>query len=323
MSAPILAVDGLSVAYATPRGPLQALSEISFAVAPGEIVGIIGESGCGKSTLAAALMGMLPPSARIGGGAIRFAGQDLAALPRETLRALRGGGLALVSQHPMAAFNPVLTIGRQLVDFQHRDRGASAAEKRRRIVEMFGRVGITDPARRLDAYPHEFSGGMLQRMAIAAALLTRPRLIVADEPTTALDVTLEAQIIALLRRIRDAEGCAILFVSHHLGAVAQLCDRVLVMYAGAIVEAAPVAELFRHPAHPYTRRLLACDPAHAAEGAAPLPTIAGRLPDLTAPPPGCRFAPRCVCATGRCSCERPALAEVAPAHLSACPVVPP
>jgi oligopeptide/dipeptide ABC transporter ATP-binding protein len=308
MTAPLLEIDGLSVAY----GPVQALSEIGFTLREGEIVGIIGESGCGKSTLAGAIMGMLPRPARITGGAIRFAGQ-------EPGPALRGAGLALISQNPMAAFNPVLTIGRQLVDFQHRER-ASTTEKRRRIVEAFTEVGITDPARRLDAYPHEFSGGMLQRMAIAAALLSRPRLIIADEPTTALDVTLEAQILALLRRMRDQQGCSILFVSHHLGAVAQLCDRVLVMYAGTLVEQAPVIELFRRPAHPYTQRLLACDPAQASEGR--LPTIAGQVPNLASPPEGCRFAPRCLCATGRCVRERPLPVAVGPGHAAACHLVP-
>jgi peptide/nickel transport system ATP-binding protein len=307
MSAPLLQIDRLSVAY----GPVQALSEIGFTLREGEIVGIIGESGCGKSTLAGAVMGMLPRPARITCGSIRFAGQ--APGPE-----LRGGGLALVSQNPMAAFNPVLTIGRQLVDFQHRD-PSSSAEKRRRIVEAFTQVGITDPARRLDAYPYEFSGGMLQRMAIAAALLTQPRLIVADEPTTALDVTLEAQIIALLRRMRDAQGCSILFVSHHLGAVAQLCDRVLVMYAGTLVEQAPVIELFRRPAHPYTQRLLACDPARGSDGL--LPTIAGQVPNLAAPPEGCRFAPRCLCAEGRCARERPQPVAVGPGHQAACHLV--
>jgi peptide/nickel transport system ATP-binding protein len=308
MTAPLLEIDGLSVAY----GPVQALSEIGFSLGAGEIVGIIGESGCGKSTLAGAIMGLLPRPARITSGAIRFGGQ-------EPGPALRGAGLALISQNPMAAFNPVLTIGRQLVDFQHRD-SASTTEKRRRIVEAFTEVGITDPARRLDAYPHEFSGGMLQRMAIAAALLSRPRLIIADEPTTALDVTLEAQIIALLRRMRDQQGCSILFVSHHLGAVAQLCDRVLVMYAGTLVEQAPVIELFRRPAHPYTQRLLACDPAQASAGR--LPTIAGQVPNLASPLEGCRFAPRCLCATGRCVRERPLLVEVGQGHAAACHLVP-
>ena len=311
MSAPLLQIDGLSVAY----GPVQALSQIGFTLGEGEIVGIIGESGCGKSTLAGAIMGMLQRPARITGGSIRFAGQELTP---EAVARLRGGGLALVSQNPMAAFNPVLTIGRQLVDFQHRER-LGTAEKRHRIVEAFTEVGITDPARRLDAYAHEFSGGMLQRMAIAAALLTRPRLIIADEPTTALDVTLEAQIIALLRRMRDTQGCSILFVSHHLGAVAQLCDRVLVMYAGTLVEQAPVIELFRRPAHPYTQRLLECDPARASDGL--LPTIAGQVPNLANPPEGCRFAPRCLCAEGRCARERPLPVAVGPGHVAACHLV--
>ncbi len=305
MTAPLLEIDGLSVAY----GPVQALSRVGFRLAEGEIAGIIGESGCGKSTLAGAIMGMLPRPARITGGRIGFTGP-----------AQRGAGLALISQNPMAAFNPVLTIGRQLVDFQHRD-PAGRVEKRRRIVAAFSEVGITDPAQRLDAYPHEFSGGMLQRMAIAAALLTRPRLIIADEPTTALDVTLEAQIIALLRRMRDEQGCSILFVSHHLGAVAQLCDRVLVMYAGTLVEQAPVIELFRRPAHPYTQRLLACDPAHATDGK--LPTIAGQVPNLADPPPGCRFAPRCLSALERCTRERPMLAAIGPGHAAACHLVAP
>lgn len=317
MTAPVLEISGLHVSYATGRGPLHVLRGVDLCVEQGEITGIVGESGCGKSTLITTILGLLAANARVEGGSVRLAGRELLDLPEPAMRALRGAGLALVSQNPMAAFNPVLTIGRQLTDFQYRTRGP-AAEKRRRIVEMFGRVGIVDPEHRLTAYPGQLSGGMLQRVAIAAALLTRPALLIADEPTTALDVTLEAQILRLLRQTRDSTGTSILFISHHLGAVAGLCDRVIVMYAGTVVEAGPVAEIFARPRHPYTRRLIAADPGHLARGGGDLPTIPGQVPDLTAPPRGCVFAPRCLEAEARCHTLPPPAGAVGPAHRAAC-----
>ncbi|MFV3128341.1 ABC transporter ATP-binding protein [Niveispirillum sp. KHB5.9] len=310
----VLDISGLHVSYATDRGPLRVLRGVDLSVARGEITGIVGESGCGKSTLIAGILGLLSGNATLGGGSIRLDGRDLLGLDEAGMRALRGDGLALVSQNPMAAFNPVLTIGRQLTDIQYRH-AVPVAEKRRRIVEMFARVGIVDPERRLAAYPGQLSGGMLQRIAIAAALLTRPRLLIADEPTTALDVTLEAQILSLLRA---QTGTSILFISHHLGAVATLCDRVAVMYAGTVVETGPVDQVFAAPRHPYTRRLIAADPGHLAVGGGMLPTIPGRVPDLTDPPLGCVFAPRCLEAEERCRSLAPALHAVDATRRAAC-----
>jgi oligopeptide/dipeptide ABC transporter ATP-binding protein len=293
MSAPVLAVRDLSVAYrATP-----ALRGVSLVVAEGEVLGVTGESGSGKTTLATAMMGLLPPDARVTGGRVEVAGTDLFALPAAGRRALRGRTLALVAQDPMQALNPVMTVGAQLRAFTAAEAGSAAA--------MLGRVGIPDPDRCLARYPHELSGGMRQRVAIAAALLARPRVLIADEPTTALDVTLEAQIIHLLRELRTDFGGAIVVVTHHLGVIAELCDRVAVMYAGEIVEEGGVDEVFHGPRHPYTRALLACDPAAAPSGGGVLPAIGGRPPDLARPPPGCAFAPRCIYATAACEAPPP------------------
>jgi oligopeptide/dipeptide ABC transporter ATP-binding protein len=288
-----LAVQGLSVTY---PGGVQAVRDVTLAVAPGEVLGIMGESGCGKSTLATAMIGLLPPGATVA-GAVRLGGDDLLTMPPRALRQVRGRRVAMVFQDPMTAFNPVLTIGAQLRDFTRH----GAAD----IAAMLGRVGIPDPDRCLSRYPHELSGGMRQRVAIAAALLVRPDVLIADEPTTALDATMEAQIIALLRDLRRAFDGAIVIVTHHLGVIAQLCDRVAVMYAGQVVEQAPVDPIFHAPQHPYTRALLACDPAVVDPGSGRLPTIGGRLPDLTAPPAGCAFQARCPVAMDICATPVP------------------
>lgn len=293
----LLSVEGLSVSYRVPGGRLQAVRDVSLAVARGEVLGIMGESGCGKSTLAAAMIGLLPPGAEVAAGAILLNGQDMLRLPRDAQRRLRGRSIAMVFQDPMTAFNPVLTIGRQLADFTKGGTGEMAA--------MLERVGIPDPARCLGRYPHELSGGMRQRVAIAAALLMRPDVLIADEPTTALDVTMEAQIIHLLRDLRASFDGAIVIVTHHLGVIAELCDRVAVMYAGEVVEEASVDDLFHDPRHPYTRALLSCDPAMVRPGGGPLPTIGGRIPDLTAPPSGCAFAARCALAKAACTAPVP------------------
>jgi oligopeptide/dipeptide ABC transporter ATP-binding protein len=314
---PVLDIENLSVAYAGSRGPLKAVRGIDMRVMPNEIVGIVGESGCGKSTLIAAIMQLLAGNARITSGHIRFDGRELVGLPEEELRALRGGGLAMVAQNPMTTFNPVLKIGRQLEDIQYR-LPIGRDHKRARAIEMFRKVGIADPERRLDFYPTQFSGGMLQRMSIAAALLTKPRLLVADEPTTALDVTLEVQILDLLRQLKTELDGAILFVSHHLGAVAELCDRVFVLYAGEVVESGPVEAILRAPAHPYTQRLLACDPGQIHDATRLLPTIPGRVPDLVNVPDGCVFAPRCHVVQDRCRTTHPAMTQIASRHAAAC-----
>ena len=294
---PALSVEHLSVGYAAPGGTVQALRDVSLAVAKGEVLGIMGESGCGKSTLAAAMMNLLPAAARVTAGAVRLNGTDLLRLPRAQMRALRGRAVAMVFQDPMTAFNPVLTIGRQLSDFT----GAAPAA----IAAMLSRVGIPDPARALARYPHELSGGMRQRVAIAAALLMQPQVLIADEPTTALDVTMEAQIIHLLRDLRATFDGAIVIVTHHLGVIAELCDRVAVMYAGEVVEVGPVDAIFHDARHPYTRALLACDPAVVDPSSGRLPAIGGRIPDLAHLPPGCAFAPRCAVALPECQTPVP------------------
>jgi len=315
---PLLDIRDLSVCYPGLSGAACALRHIDLRLHAGEILGVVGESGSGKTTLIAAVMRLLSGGAKIAGGEILFDGVDLAALDEDGIRRLRGGGLALVGQQPMAAFNPVLTLGRQLLDVQYRD-PAPAAEKQKRVLAMLKRVGISDPESQLGRYATQFSGGMLQRFSIAAALLTRPRLLIADEPTTALDTTTEAQILALLREIRDEMGCSILFVSHHLGSVASLCDRVCVLYAGEVMESGPARDIFTRPAHPYTRRLLECDPSAHHERAHRLPTIGGSLPDPASPLEGCVFAPRCPEASSACLSENPPLRRIGLGHLVACP----
>jgi len=294
----VLEVRNLSVAYAVPGGALHAVRDVSLSVVRGEVLGIMGEIGCGKSTLAAAMINLLPVGARVGQGEVRLNGTDMLRLAPAAQRALRGRSVAMVFQDPMTAFNPVLTIGQQLADFV----GAHDASLARpdRLASMLDKVGIPDATRCLGRYPHELSGGMRQRVAIAAALLMQPDVLIADEPTTALDVTMEAQIVHLLRDLRTTFDGAIVIVTHHLGVIAELCDRVAVMYAGEVVEEGPVDAIFHDPQHPYTRALLACDPAVVDPGSGRLPTIGGRLPDLTAPPRGCAFQPRCGMAVTDC-----------------------
>ena len=314
---PLLAIADLSVTYATAAGAVRALRHVDLEAHAGEVVGIVGESGCGKSTLIAAIANLLAPNARVVSGAIWFDGRNVLDMSAEDQRRLRGCDIAMVFQDPMTSFNPVLTIGEQLVDFQHHRAGSDRRDKRRRAADMLARVGIPDPALRLDAYPHELSGGTRQRVAIAAALLVNPGLLIADEPTTALDVTMEAQIVHLMRELRrDYNGC-ILVVSHHLGVIAELCDRVYVMYAGEVVEHASVDDLFHAPRHPYTRALLACDPAALARGDEPMPTIGGELPNLVELPAGCVFAPRCPRVHDRCI-EPPPVVALAGGHLARC-----
>ncbi|MBZ9870291.1 ABC transporter ATP-binding protein [Mesorhizobium sp. BR1-1-9] len=317
-----LAASGLSVRYETPHGSVHALRNVDIEAHPGEVIGIVGESGCGKSTLVTALANLLPANARID-GAIRYNGVDLAKLDAHRQRLLRGDEIALVGQDPMTAFNPVLTIGDQLIDFQHHRQDLSRAQKRARIAAMLGRVGIADAERRMRSYPHELSGGMRQRVAIAAALLTDPGLLIADEPTTALDVTMEAQIIHLLRELRREYNGIIIVVSHHLGVIAELCDRVYVMYAGEVVEGGEVDAIFHDPRHPYTQALLACDPARFHDRLDRLPTIPGSLPSLTQPPPGCVYAQRCGGAFAPCKTIAPPLVKLTACHAARCHAVTP
>ena len=311
--AALLEVENLSIQY----GAVKALRGANLRAERGEVIGIVGESGCGKSTLISAIINLLASGAKITSGAIRLSGRDLLQLDPEAQRRIRGREIAMVFQDPMTAFNPVIPLGDQLVDFQHHDQKTSKAEKLLKAGKMLSRVGIPDPLLRLQGYAHELSGGMRQRVAIAAALLAHPQVLIADEPTTALDLTMEAQIIHLLRELRTEVDGAIVIVSHHLGVIAELADRVYVMYAGEIVEEGPVEAIFASPQHPYTRALLACDPARFEDRLSHLPTIAGELPRLDHLPVGCVFAPRCDRASEKCAAPPPAV-TIAGGHIARC-----
>ncbi|MSP87668.1 MAG: ABC transporter ATP-binding protein [Alphaproteobacteria bacterium] len=317
MAAPILDIRNLSISFATPRGSVDALRNVSLTVPPDRIVGIVGESGCGKTTLISAVMHLLAHNAIVRAGTIQFEGTDVLTMTEDRLRDLRGRRMAMVFQDPMTSLNPVVSIATQMIDIQYRDAG-STQDKLQRAVAMLRKVGIPDPEQRIQGYPHQFSGGMRQRISIAMALLMNPALLIADEPTTALDVTMEAQIIHLLRQLRREFKGSILFVSHNLGLIAELCDEVVVMYAGEVVEQGEVRELFHHARHPYTRLLLECDPARIAATTRRLPTIEGSLPDLANLPGGCIFAPRCPQAYGPCASEAPGTYAVASGHTARC-----
>lgn len=313
----LMEIDNLSVDYETTRGDLKALRDININIKKGEIVGIVGESGCGKSTLISVILRLIAPNTRFRSGEIRFKGTNLLDISEREMRKLRGDEISIIFQDPMQTHNPVLSIGRQLIDIQHRS-NISKSEKYKHAAEMLGLVGIPDPEARLSHFPHEFSGGMRQRIAIAMALMSKPDLLIADEPTTALDATLEVQIIEHLKQLQEELGCAIMFISHHLGVIAELCDSVVVMYAGAVVESGEVREIFHNPKHPYTRRLLECDPGHIEGRMRILPTIPGEVADLSNLPYGCIFRDRCDQALPRCAEEVPHLEKVGQDHLAAC-----
>jgi len=317
MSACVLDIKDLSVSYHTDGGRLRALRNVNLQIQAGRIVGIVGESGCGKSTLISTIIRLLAPNAQIDGGSIKFRHHDLLGLEPEAMRALRGDEISMVFQDPMTSLNPVLTIGRQLTDVQHRD-SRSKSEKLARAARLLERVGIADPVEQLKRYPHHLSGGMRQRVAIAMALMTEPGLLIADEPTTALDATLEVQIIHRLQQLQQDFGCAILFISHHLGVIAELCDEVVVMYAGEVVENGATRDVFLKPRHPYTRKLLECDPARIERASGNLPVIVGTLPDLVDVADGCIFRPRCDESIAVCKRKRPILDSGD--HCSACHV---
>ncbi|WP_181257075.1 ABC transporter ATP-binding protein [Pseudaminobacter soli (ex Li et al. 2025)] len=301
----LLDIKNLSVDFHTLQGRMKALRNVSFGMKKGRILGIVGESGSGKSTVLWSIMGLLAPNAKVIGGSILFQDQDLLTLSEQARRQLRGEAISVVFQDPMTSQAPLLSYGRQMADILYRRREMSRCEKRGAAAEMLGKVGIPDPAFRLDQYPHEFSGGMRQRAGIAMALLTGPNLLLADEPTTALDVTMEAQIIHLLRDLQAETEATVAVVSHNLGLIAELCDDVVVMYAGEVVETGAVRQIFHAPRHPYTQALLECDPARIVERPARLPIIAGELPDLTSPPAGCIFADRCPYTLPLCRTEKP------------------
>lgn len=313
----VLQVRNLSVEFATGRGVLRALRRIDLDVPEGAIVGVVGESGCGKSTMINSIMRLLASNARITTGGIHFEGSNLLDKSEQEMRQIRGDRISMVSQDPMIALNPVLTIGAQMIDIQYRDK-ISRQRKRARSESMLRRVGIPDAGERLNNYPYQFSGGMRQRIAIAMALQAEPALLIADEPTTALDATLEVQIIHLLRELQQRMGCSILFISHHLGVIAELCDHVVVMYGGEIVERGTVRDIFHRPAHPYTRKLLECDPARMPEITRIQPVIPGEVPDLVNLPGGCIFSQRCDRAFDLCHRQAPSDRILADGHVSRC-----
>ncbi|RDD60279.1 ABC transporter ATP-binding protein [Ferruginivarius sediminum] len=316
--AALLDVNRLSLDFGSPRGRVHALRDVTVSVPKGRIVGVVGESGCGKSTLAFAIIRLLAGNAEVTGGEIVFEGQNLLDLNARQMRALRGQRMSMIFQDPMTALNPIRTIEQQMVDIQYRAPGGQAG-KRRHAAEALDRVGIPDPESRLQAYPHQFSGGMRQRICIAMALLVEPALLLADEPTTALDATLEVQIIDLLKDLQRDIGCSVLFVSHHLGTVAELCDDVVVMYAGEVVERGSVRDIFNNPGHPYTQALLQCDPGRIRERTRHLPTIPGNVPNLLGMPRGCIFKDRCPHVFDRCRHERPAHHAIATdGHTASC-----
>ena len=316
---PLLAVKDLETQFTTSLGVVRAVDGVSWDVEAGETVALVGESGCGKSVSALSVMRLVAqPAGRIVGGQILFKGRDLLGISEEAMRRVRGREIAMVFQEPMTSLNPVLSIGRQLTEPLEIHLGMSPAQARGRAAELLAMVGIPDPARRLAQYPHQFSGGMRQRMMVAMALGCDPALILADEPTTALDVTIQAQILELLKDLSRRMGVALLMITHNLGVVARYADRVNVMYGGRIVERGTAREIYAHPRHPYTLGLLRSVPRLDEPVRATLEPIPGQPPDLSRLPPGCAFAPRCAFAVQRCRVEAPPLEEVAQGHLSAC-----
>ncbi|MBI1244788.1 MAG: ATP-binding cassette domain-containing protein [Alphaproteobacteria bacterium] len=318
----LLEVDDLRTHFATDSGEFRAVDGVSFSVDAGRTLGIVGESGCGKSVSSLSIMGLVPkPGGRIAGGAIRFRGRDLTKLPEADMRALRGAEIAMIFQEPMTSLNPAFTIGNQLVEGIMRHRRLDKVAARAHAIEMLRRVRIPAPERRFDEYPHRLSGGMRQRVMIAMALACDPKLLIADEPTTALDVTIQAQILDLLRKLRAETGTAIVLITHDLGVIAEMAHDVAVMYAGRVVERAPVDRLFAWPQHPYTIGLLGAIPQLHRKRAR-LATIEGTVPSLSDRPAGCRFAARCPFAQPRCHEAEPPMRAIDLDHAVACWLAP-
>jgi peptide/nickel transport system ATP-binding protein len=318
---PILTVDGLQTHFFTEDGITRAVDGVSFTVDPGETLGIVGESGCGKSVTALSILGLLPQKiGRVVGGSVRFEARELLGLDEAAMRQIRGNRIAMIFQEPMTSLNPVHTIGDQIAEAVQIHQGLSRADALKRAAEMLRLVRIPDAERRVKDYPHQFSGGMRQRAMIAMALACNPKLLIADEPTTALDVTIQAQILKLMIELKSTFGAAIMLITHDLGVVAETCQRVIVMYAGRKVEEAGVLELFDRPAHPYTRGLMESIPRRSARTARKkrLYEIPGMVPNLREPIAGCAFAPRCAFARERCRIEPPPIRAVGPAHTAAC-----
>jgi oligopeptide transport system ATP-binding protein len=319
VASPLLSVRDLSVSFRGPRGTVRAVQSLSFDLQAGETLAIVGESGSGKSVTALSLLRLIPdPPGRIDSGEVLFDGRDLLKLKDEEIRAIRGDRIAMIFQEPMSSLNPVLTVGMQVAEPIQLHRNASWASAYEKATALLSKVSIPDAASRLNSYPHQYSGGMRQRVMIAMALACQPQLIIADEPTTALDVTVQAQILAILKQITREVNSALILITHDLGVVARYADRVAVMYGGRIVEAASAAELYARPRHPYTRGLMASVPRLDDGAKRRLVPIDGQPPDLAQLPPGCAFAPRCRQADERCRRERPALEAVAEGHVKAC-----
>ncbi|WP_323066363.1 ABC transporter ATP-binding protein [Aeromonas jandaei] len=320
MSSPMLTVRDLEVTFTVDGDELKVLDGVSFSVAPGQTLGLVGESGCGKSVTALAIMGLLPrPHGRVVGGTIDFEGEDLLALPPEQMHRVRGNRISMIFQEPMTALNPVQTVGEQLMEVYRLHRpDYGRAERKAAAIAMLQKVGIPEPERRFTVYPHNLSGGMRQRVMIAMALACEPDLLICDEPTTALDVTIQAQILELMKELQAQTGMAIIFITHDLGVVAELCDEVVVMYAGRAVEQADVFELFDHPRHPYTHGLMSSIPRLEDEPKSLLKTIKGQVPALHEMPAGCRFSNRCPHATDLCISAIPAVEQLNPRHHVTC-----
>ena len=310
----LLSIEHLTVRF----GAATVVKDVSFAIAPGEKFALVGESGSGKSITALSILRLV--DAATSSGAIRFEGIDLMQQTEAQMQALRGARIGMIFQEPMTALNPLYTVGNQIIEVLQLHEAMAPAAARARAIELLARTGIPEPERRIDVYPHQLSGGQRQRAMIAMALACKPRLLIADEPTTALDVTIQAQILDLLNELKDRLGMAILLITHAMGVVAETCQRVVVMYAGKVVEEAPVAELFANPRHPYTQGLIRWIPRIDLDASQKvrLEAIAGTVPKLIAPPEGCRFAPRCKFAMAACTAATPELREVSPGHKVAC-----
>ena len=318
LTGPLLVVDDLKVGFSTRRGDLMAVNGVSFRVEAGKTVAIVGESGSGKSVTARTIMGLSCPPGWIAGGSILLNGQEIVGMPDEQMRKLRGPQVAMIFQDPMRSLNPTMRIGRQITESVRLHTDMTKTQAHKRAIELLESVRIAAPERRVDEYPHQLSGGMRQRVMIALALSCNPRLLIADEPTTALDVTTQAQILELLAELQAELGMAVVLITHDIGVAASYTDEVLVMYAGQIVEKAPTRALFSNMRMPYTRALFDSIPSLDIEAHSMLPAIKGVPPDLTDPPPGCPFSPRCPRVIERCTREDPPLVELAPEHSWAC-----
>jgi peptide/nickel transport system ATP-binding protein len=314
--APLLEVSHLRIEFPTRRGTLLAVDDVSFSIAPGEVLGVVGESGAGKSLTGAAIIGLLEPPGRIAAGEVKLNGLRIDNLPYDEMRKVRGREIGAIFQDPLTSLNPLYTVGQQLTETITTHLNVSQAEARKRAIDLLAATGIPAPDRRIDHYPHQFSGGMRQRVVIALALAAEPKLVIADEPTTALDVSIQAQIIGLIKRLCREHGTAVMLVTHDMGVIAETADRVAVMYAGRIAEIGPVADVIHRPQHPYTMGLMGSIPSMTG-AAERLTQIDGSMPRLTAIPAGCAFNPRCPRATERCRRERPDLMPAGTA-LAAC-----